>query len=359
MLIVLLILFELPVGVITMHFNGGSITWSPVDPFDNSSRTTITITQKYSWTYPAIKCASNVPTSTSGRSGQNDNLTCVYNCLTDRGYSANLINILTDCTSSSSSLGMMTSEKSVNVTLNTNAYFSIAYRGAAWRNLNSPSQSGLDWSIFSSIDLRRRPDGFINTPPVASVLSPQYVRVNQTTQIRIPFSDVNRGDDIRCRWSIYDQGYRKRRSFDQEQYYHKDSFDREFLQNREKRGDCDNCWKICKKNCKCYCRMCKITTCTGDKCTANDFCPNITVMQTTRTTTSVPTSLSTNETPGTIRTTSSYINRQTIDECGGICYPTNTPLGTSLDNCTLTFTGLVVGAWYAIAIQVTFSCLFV
>jgi hypothetical protein len=47
-----------------------------------------------------------------------------------------------------------------------------------------------------------RPEGFINTPPVAIVVSPQYAVVNQTTQITIPVSDPNAGDDVRCRWSV-------------------------------------------------------------------------------------------------------------------------------------------------------------
>ena len=340
-----------------MHFNGGSITWSAIDPFDNSSRTTITITQRYSWTYPAIKCASNVPISTSGRSGQNDNLTCVLNCLSDGGYSANPIDILTDCISSSSSLRMMISERSVNVTLDTNAYFSIAYQGAAWRDLNSPSKSGLDWSILSSIDLRKRPDGFINTPPVAGVLSPQYVIVNQTTQIQIPVSDVNRGDHVRCRWSIYQQGNkRKKKSFDHhDDYANEYFFDSQLNHWREKRDDCDDCKKKCKKDCKCTCTICQTTNCTGSKCKASDYCPNVTTIsttRTTRTTTSIATSSSTSETPGTKKTTSSFIHQETIDECGGICYPSSVPAGTSLNNCTLTFTGLVVGAWYAVALQV-------
>lgn len=361
MFILFIILFQLFVEMQTMHFNGGSIRWSPVDPFDNSSQTTITIIQRYSWTYPAIKCASNVPISTNGRSGENDNLTCVLNCASDGGYSANPIDILTDCTSSSSALGMMISEKSVNVTLDANAHFSIAYQGSAWRALNSPSVSGLDWSISSSIDLRKRPDGFINTPPVASVLSPQYVIVNQATQIKIPVSDVNQGDDLRCRWSIYQQGNKRRKKSSDQEIDHVEDYAKEYFYDsqfnhwREKRGDCDDCNKRCKKDCKCTCKICATTNCTGSKCKASDYCPNVTTIattRTTRTTTSVATSSSTSETPGTKKTTSSFINRETIDECGGICNPSSVPVGTSLNNCTLTFTGLVAGAWYAIALQV-------
>jgi hypothetical protein len=61
------------------------------------------------------------------------------------------------------------------------------------------------------------------------------------------------------------------------------------------------------------------------------------------------------DTPGTLKSTSSYPNRQALDECGGICYPGSLPNGTSLSNCTITFTGLKAGAWYAVAIQVRFT----
>ncbi len=67
-------------------------------------------------------------------------------------------------------------------------------------------------AIVSLIDLRRRPDGLINTPPVAQIASPQYVIVNTTTVIKIPVSDVNTGDDLRCRWA-QKNGYCLRNQF--------------------------------------------------------------------------------------------------------------------------------------------------
>ncbi|CAF4319309.1 unnamed protein product, partial [Adineta steineri] len=96
-------------------------------------------------------------------------------------------------------------------TLLAGAHFYISYRGSAWRAVDSPQQNNLYWSIVCFIDLRLRPDGIINTPPEANVVSPQYAIVNRTTQIQIPVSDVNAGDDLRCRWSVYVPGHRRRR----------------------------------------------------------------------------------------------------------------------------------------------------
>ena len=184
-----------------VHFNGGTIRWTPADPYDNSSSIKINLIQSYWWTYPRVQCATNVPISTALYSSANANLICIADCSTDGGYSSNPIDILTDCSVASSPVGLMISQRSVSVTLSAGAHFYVAYRGIAWRPLNISGASSPNWSIVSFIDLRLRPDGFINTPPVARVVSPQYVIVNETVHLPISVEDVNTGDDIRCRWA--------------------------------------------------------------------------------------------------------------------------------------------------------------
>ncbi|CAF3772637.1 unnamed protein product [Rotaria sordida] len=190
------------------HFNGGTIRWTPENRNSTSSSIRITITQSYSWTYPTISCLTDVPTSTNWILYPSVSLTCIANCSTQGGYSSNPINILTDCTSYSTSLGVLTSQRSVNITLNEGTYFWIAYQGASWRALANAATSFLPgWSIVSLINLQRRPDGLINTPPVSQVASPQYVIFNRTATIKIPVTDVDVGDDIRCRWSSKNSAY--------------------------------------------------------------------------------------------------------------------------------------------------------
>ena len=119
----LIILFCLFLIIDGRHFNGGTINWAPIDPYTNASSVGITIAQSYSWAYPIITCANNVPITTSGRSTQNWNLTCVVDCTTDGGYFTKPIDLLTDCKSYSSSLGMMNSQRSHNLTLTAGAHF--------------------------------------------------------------------------------------------------------------------------------------------------------------------------------------------------------------------------------------------
>jgi hypothetical protein len=314
LLVFLLLFFN---NIDASHFNGGTIRWAPIDPFDSSSSVKISITQSYSWNYPNVSCAANVPISTGAYNNLNTNLTCVADCLTDGGYSQAPVDILTDCISYSTSLGVMSSERTVNITLNGSAYFYIAYTGSAWRNLNNPPQSGLTWSILSLINLQKRDDGIINTPPVANVISPQYVIVNMTTKINILVSDIN-GDDVRCRWSVYRPGYRRRREANED-----------ISHLRKKRQGCSICNSgTCTYNCSCSCPACQGTTCTGLTCSTTPSCPTVTTL-----------------------TTSSFLHSP-IDECGGICHTNGLPKDTTLSNCTLSFTGSVAGIWYGIALQV-------
>ncbi|CAF1230871.1 unnamed protein product, partial [Didymodactylos carnosus] len=202
-MIILFLLTLIGTNVIeSSHFNGGTINWAPAYPNSSSSSIVITVTQFYSWQYPTISCLTDVPTSTNWILYPSVTLTCVANCSTQGSYSSNTISILTDCTSYSASLGILSSQRSVNITLNESTYFWIAYRDVSWRPLANAATSVFPgWSIVSLINLQRRPDGLINTPPVSQVTSPQYVIVNNTATIEIPVTDVDVGDDIRCRWS--------------------------------------------------------------------------------------------------------------------------------------------------------------
>ena len=371
-----IIFFDIILVVQTRHFNGGTINWAAIDPYTNDSLINITITQSYSWTYPVVKCLSPVP----GASGfGNSRLICVVDCATNGGYNSTPITIATDCISVNSALKMMSSERTNTITLAKDAHFYLANVGNAWIALNDPRISGLEWSIVTFIDLRKRPDGFINTPPVARVVSPQYVFVNTTMTIKIPISDANDGDDVRCRWSKYTSGYRRRkRSSDDESpvhhsvldFYQKLESNWEILRrqdptyierilNREERSShnsCNNCPSSCNKDCCCTSSACDSNLCTGQRCWRDEGCAKTTTTTRTTTTTTRTTTTTaettTLETSATMKSTLSYATRQAIDECGGICYPGSLPSNTTLSDCTVTITAPKVGIWYGVAIQV-------
>jgi hypothetical protein len=209
MLVPLLLVLICTVVVKASHFNGGTIIWAALDPSNISSPVLITITQTYSWTYPKVNCTTDVPITTPAYASNNATLNCVANCSTDGNYQP--VYVYTDCISASLSLGVMLSTRPVNITLPLDTYFWLSYSGGAWRTLQNIVGNKSDWNISALINLQVRPDGIINTPPVAQINSPQYVIVNRTSTIIIPVSDVNTNDDVRCRWSLLNRYCRRRR----------------------------------------------------------------------------------------------------------------------------------------------------
>jgi hypothetical protein len=74
---------------------------------------------------------------------------------------------------------------------------------SAWRTLTLPpgNSSSKSWSVSCTIDLRLRSDtGTLNTPPVATMISPIYIPVGSRTSLLIPTIDSD-NDEVRCRFA--------------------------------------------------------------------------------------------------------------------------------------------------------------
>ncbi len=68
-------------------------------------------------------------------------------------------------------------------------------------NLPEPGSASYNWSIACTIDLRPRSDtGKLNTPPVATIISPVDIPVGVQTALFIPTIDSD-NDVVRCRFS--------------------------------------------------------------------------------------------------------------------------------------------------------------
>lgn len=55
------------------------------------------------------------------------------------------------------------------------------------------------WSIACTINLQLLPNGQLDTPPVATMISPVYIRVRVLTSLIIPVIDVD-NHVVRCRF---------------------------------------------------------------------------------------------------------------------------------------------------------------
>ncbi|CAF0992046.1 unnamed protein product [Rotaria sordida] len=203
------LLFYLIVIVQGVHFLGGTITWHPLNASATGSPVAIVITQTYSWTYSKITCTnamiassqlipdggySYIPTQT---------LDCISNCASGAsGYVAPSIRPY--CTDISAPVGTTVSQRSDIVYLYSGDDFSVAFQNKAWRALATAAEA--TWSISTHFIIKSRSDnGLYNNAPVATMMSPIYIPVNQPTVIHVPVADAD-GDPMRCRWSTASNG---------------------------------------------------------------------------------------------------------------------------------------------------------
>nr|ACD54819.1 unknown [Adineta vaga] len=123
-------------------------------------------------------------------------MTCVNgNCSSWTSISA-----LTICTDYSVVLDVSSGEKSTTELLPLNTQFSITFASSAWFTAlviggNSP------WYVTSRINTMIRPDGLINSSPIAVTLPIIYKQINIQHVHTIQMVDFDRTDILKCRWS--------------------------------------------------------------------------------------------------------------------------------------------------------------
>ncbi|CAF0917524.1 unnamed protein product [Adineta ricciae] len=191
---VLIILISFTVNANASHFLGGIISWRVQNASTNNSLIGILITQTYSWTYVPGRCDNNSIITNQLVSGASGTLTCSPSCPPGcSGISAAPI-----CTDLSILNGIAVGQRSDIVYVPVGSSFSIIYASSAWGTL---SLGGTAWSIASRINLARRSDNnMFNNAPVATIMSPVNIEVNQKTWITVSVSDAD-GDVVRCRWA--------------------------------------------------------------------------------------------------------------------------------------------------------------
>lgn len=225
------------------HFYGGTVTWKPMNNTAGGSTVAVMITQSYQWrlSFNGAGCnQSTIVNQSPLIPNASDKLSCTNSSSTCGGYTA--ISINEYCTDFSQLVDSSSGQISTVENIAAGSNFCIAYSGSAWITLYSTNcgwsgrkkrwygwgnqstttgggcySSNAGWSIGTCIDLTVRSDGFINTPPVATIISRMYfifhffklslfdslaikVPVNSLTNIQIPVIDAD-NDYLRCRWA--------------------------------------------------------------------------------------------------------------------------------------------------------------
>ncbi|CAF1307520.1 unnamed protein product [Adineta ricciae] len=195
------------------HFYGGTVTWRPINNTDFGSMIRIMFTQSYQWQQTNTQCDQTfIGNQTRKIPSDIGTLECATNLSSCENYTA--LDVNGYCTDYSKIMDTSSSQISNIETIALDLKFCVAYQNLTWPGIIS-SVYGVDqyldnatWSLGCCVDLTIRDDGFINTAPVAAVVSPIYVLSNTISTISIPVADAD-GDILRCRWasndSIFDE----------------------------------------------------------------------------------------------------------------------------------------------------------
>jgi len=186
------------------HFEGGTITYKIINT--TGSTVSIALSQTYIYNYVLIYCNQSYIINQSPKldmTGKDENgkyLNCSANCSTSGGYVSVPLN--TYCTDYSSTMSITIGERSDIVNVSIGSYFVVAFASNAWRPLTLPPGNSTTkaWSLSCTIDLRLRPNGALNNPPVATIISPISIPVKVQQVIFIPTIDPD-NDQVRCRFA--------------------------------------------------------------------------------------------------------------------------------------------------------------
>ena len=189
-----LILFGNNFLVDSTHFYGGTVTWKPMNNTATGSTIEIMFTQSYQWrlSFNGAGCNQNTIVN---KSPMIPNSNAKLKCTTSSCGGYKELSINEYCTDFSTLVDSSSGQISIVQNITAASKFCVAYRDYAWIKLYSTScgsgrrkrsshrrrstttpgagcyNTDAYWSVGTCIDLTVRAEGFINTPPVATIIS--------------------------------------------------------------------------------------------------------------------------------------------------------------------------------------------
>ncbi|CAF1458447.1 unnamed protein product, partial [Adineta steineri] len=203
MRLLIILLVDFSTIVYGSHFRGGTMTWRPLNNTPSGSTVAVQVRERWSWNRVAVVSGvsyycDGTTIATNGNVGAPGNyyVTCVQgNC----GSWINMDTVV-NCTDYSVQLIVSSGEHYETQTFPLNIAFSIGFVNSAWFTNLAVYGNG-DWSVVCRIDTTIRPDGYINTSPIAVSLPIIYKQINIQQVHVVQMSDFDGTDTLRCRWS--------------------------------------------------------------------------------------------------------------------------------------------------------------
>jgi hypothetical protein len=164
------------------HFLGGTVSWKTMNNTDNNSVIPVMFTQSYQWNAMQTACNQSRIYNLASVTSDNDTFDCVSNTslcggfltLDPKGY----------CVDASIVLDSRSTQIYNVENITVDSTFGVAFQSIYWRTIRSSLcnfscySNTSQWSIGSYVNLTMRSEGFINTPPIATVISRKtcYIR---------------------------------------------------------------------------------------------------------------------------------------------------------------------------------------
>ncbi|CAF1381736.1 unnamed protein product [Adineta steineri] len=178
------------------HFRGGTITWRPLNNTPSGSTVAVQVRERFSWNRATYYC-DDTTIAAQGIIGSGYLVTGVSGSYS--GVWTNM-NTAIACTDYSVALTVSSGEHFETQTFPLNIAFSIGFVSSAWfANLAVGGNGG--WSVICHINTAIRPDGFINSSPIAVSLPIVYKQILVQQVHVIQMSDFDGTDILQCRWS--------------------------------------------------------------------------------------------------------------------------------------------------------------
>lgn len=106
----------------------------------------------------------------------------------------------TSCTDFSVNIDVSSGEILDLRTINRNVAFSFGFVSGAWLSTLVVGANG-NWNLITRINTFLRPDGLLNSSPIATTLPIIYKAISVTHVHVVPLSDFDGTDVLKCRWS--------------------------------------------------------------------------------------------------------------------------------------------------------------
>ena len=162
----------------------------PLNNTPSGSSVTVQIRQRYSWNRNSVPC-TDTTIATLGLIGDSTSV----NCVSGACPSWTSLNARTYCTDYSVN-GLVSSGEKYDTRL-----FSIGFDSGNWFGALVVGASGA-WKVISRINTNVRPDGYLNSSPIATTLPVIYKAINVQHVHVVQMADFDSNDVLQCRWSI-------------------------------------------------------------------------------------------------------------------------------------------------------------